>query len=61
MHPRQAEQLSAGQCDITRNAEHDGGRTPCVASAAAVVNSCKLFLPRKIAIEPVQNYTSYTI
>ena len=31
LHPQQAEQQSAGQCDITRNAEHDRGRAPGAA------------------------------
>ena len=38
LHPQQVEQLSAGQCDITRNIEHDGGRTPGVAYVCCVVN-----------------------
>jgi len=46
LHPQQAEQQSAGQCDITRNAEHDG-RTIVVYDLlnGAIVNDLERSLP----------------
>jgi len=45
LHPQQAEQQSAGQCDITRNAEHDGRIAVYDLSNGAIVNDLERSLP----------------